>query len=54
MRVDYLLGYFKKHYDEGIINPPADELRAEDDITDEPQAPGPPDVTGARLGGISS
>ncbi|NLI77524.1 MAG: hypothetical protein GX442_13910 [Candidatus Riflebacteria bacterium] len=54
MRVDYLMGYFKKHYDEGVINPPADELRAEDDISDTPQAPGPPDVTGARMNGISS
>lgn len=54
IRVDYLLRYFKKHFEEGSFPKKFDELRPDDDIEDTPQAPGPPDATGCIFSGVSS
>jgi len=54
IRVDYLLRYFKKHFEEGSFPKKYDELRPDDDIEDTPQAPGPPDATGCIFSGVSS
>lgn len=54
MEVSQMLQYFRKHYTFGTTVPPPDDYWAENTITDTPQAPGPPDSTGAKYSGISS
>ncbi|EKD84511.1 MAG: hypothetical protein ACD_39C00003G0004 [uncultured bacterium] len=54
MEVSQMMEYFRKHYTFGTTLPPADDYWAENTITDTPQAPGPPDSTGAKYSGISS
>lgn len=51
LRVDYLLNYLRKHYDEGGVTAFSNRLRMPSDQNDTPQAPGPPDSTGARYSG---
>jgi hypothetical protein len=53
-RMDYLLDYFRKYYDEPLPKPSATELRGASDQTDTPQTPGPPDLLGAVYTGLSS
>lgn len=53
-RMDYLLDYFRKYYDEPPPKPSATELRGANDQTDSPQTPGPPDLLGAIYTGLSS
>ncbi|OGK08219.1 MAG: hypothetical protein A2W80_14255 [Candidatus Riflebacteria bacterium GWC2_50_8] len=54
MEVNQMMQYFRKHYTFGTTLPPAYDYWAENTITDTPQAPGPPDSTGAKYSGISS
>lgn len=54
MEVSQMMQYFRKHYTFGTTLPPSDDYWAENTITDTPQAPGPPDSTGAKYSGISS
>lgn len=54
MEVGFVLNYLRKHYDEGMALPPGNILRAPSDQKDTPQAPGPPDSTGAKYSGFSS
>lgn len=54
MEVSYVLNYLRKHYDEGMAIPPNGTIRAPSDQQDTPQAPGPPDSTGAKYSGMSS
>ncbi len=51
LRNDYILNYLRKHYDEGGITAFSNKLRMPGDQNDTPQAPGPPDSTGARYSG---
>ncbi|MBU1106228.1 MAG: hypothetical protein KKB51_06145 [Candidatus Riflebacteria bacterium] len=53
-RMDYLLDYFRKYFDEPPPKPSATELRGASDQTDTPQTPGPPDLLGAIYTGLSS
>ena len=54
MEVAQMMQYFRKHYTFGTTLPPNDDYWAENTITDTPQAPGPPDSTGAKYSGLSS
>ncbi|NLI78778.1 MAG: hypothetical protein GX442_20350 [Candidatus Riflebacteria bacterium] len=54
LRVDYLLDYFRKHYDEGGLQPFPSGWRLPQDQNDTPQRPGPPDSTGAKYSGCCS
>ncbi|KAF1083046.1 MAG: hypothetical protein GQF41_0813 [Candidatus Rifleibacterium amylolyticum] len=54
MEVGFVLNYLRKHYDEGMAVPPGGPIRFPSDQQDTPQAPGPPDSTGAKYSGISS
>lgn len=54
MEVGFVLNYLRKHYDEGMAVPPGGTIRLPSDQQDTPQAPGPPDSTGAKYSGISS
>lgn len=54
MEVGYVLNYLRKHYDEGMAIPPNGTIRLPSDQQDTPQAPGPPDSTGAKYSGVSS
>jgi len=54
MRVDYLLNFFKKHYDDGTMPKEYETLRPDDDIEDTPQGPPLPDATGCIFSGVSS
>lgn len=48
LRVDYILNFIKKHYCDDGRFPTGKNLRLGADQEDEPQAPGPPDITGRR------
>ncbi len=54
MRVDYIMKFFKKHYDDGSPPSTYETLRPDDDIEDTPQGPPEPDATGAIFSGVSS
>ncbi len=54
MRMDQLLKFFRKHFDECGSQRPPGELRIGDDLEDTPQGPPPPDATGAYYNGLSS
>jgi hypothetical protein len=54
LRMDFLLKFFKKHYEDGSPPKSFEELRPDDDIEDTPQEPGPPDATGCIFSGVSS
>ncbi|MGM0599270.1 MAG: hypothetical protein ACQETH_05550 [Candidatus Rifleibacteriota bacterium] len=54
MELGFVLNYLRKHYDEGMAVPPGGTIRLPSDQQDEPQAPGPPDSTGAKYSGLSS
>lgn len=54
IRMDSLLKFFKKHYDEGSPPKTFEELRPDDDIEDTPQEPPLPDATGCIFSGVSS
>jgi len=53
-RLDYLLDYFRKYYDEPELNPDGKKIRGANEQTDTPQVPGPPDLLGAAYTGLSS
>ncbi|RCK78277.1 MAG: hypothetical protein OZSIB_1654 [Candidatus Ozemobacter sibiricus] len=53
-RLDYLLDYFRKYFDEPELNPDAKRIRGANEQTDTPQVPGPPDLLGASYTGLSS
>lgn len=48
LRVDYILNFIKKHYSDDGSFPVGKDQRLGADQEDEPQAPGPPDITGRR------
>lgn len=54
MELGFVLNYLRKHYDEGMAVPPGSTIRLPSDQQDTPQAPGPPDSTGAKYSGLSS
>ncbi|HNV71720.1 MAG TPA: hypothetical protein PKO06_18590, partial [Candidatus Ozemobacteraceae bacterium] len=54
IRVDYLLNYHRKHYDEGSLQPFPSGWRLPADQNDTPQRPGPPDSTGSQYSGSAS
>lgn len=54
MELGFVLNYLRKHYDEGLAVPPGGTIRLPSDQLDTPQAPGPPDSTGAKMNGLSS
>ncbi|MFZ5949184.1 MAG: hypothetical protein ACOYXC_00645 [Candidatus Rifleibacteriota bacterium] len=54
MEMGFVLNYLRKHYDEGMAVPPGGTIRLPSDQQDTPQAPGPPDSTGAKYSGLSS
>lgn len=54
MELGFVLNYLRKHYDEGMAVPPGGTIRLPSDQQDTPQAPGPPDSTGAKYSGLSS
>ncbi len=53
-RLDYLLDYFRKYFDEPELDPDAQKIRGANEQTDTPQVPGPPDLLGAAYTGLSS
>ncbi len=53
-RLDYLLDYFRKYFDEPELNPDGKRIRGANEQTDTPQVPGPPDLLGAAYTGLSS
>jgi hypothetical protein len=53
-RLDYLMDYFRKYFDEPELKPDAQRIRGANDQTDTPQVPGPPDLLGASYTGLSS
>lgn len=53
-RVDYLLDYFRKFYDEPELSPDSKRLRTTDDQSDVPQVPPLPELLGASYDGLSS
>ncbi|HNV71795.1 MAG TPA: hypothetical protein PKO06_18970, partial [Candidatus Ozemobacteraceae bacterium] len=53
-RLDYLLDYFRKYFDEPELNPDGKKIRGANEQTDTPQVPGPPDLLGAAYTGLSS
>jgi hypothetical protein len=48
LRVDYILNFIKKHYGDDGNFPTGKDLRLGADQEDQPQKPGPPDITGRR------
>ncbi len=53
-RLDYLLDYFRKYFDEPELDPDGKRIRGANEQTDTPQVPGPPDLLGAAYTGLSS